>query len=655
MKRRICAVVLALGLLVGSASALTADQLGYILENYYIDEVPERVLEQTTIEDMLDALGDPYTEYFYADEYKDFMGSMEDTLLVGIGIRAQYLPEGVLISQVAPDSPAGEAGLKAGDYIVAVDGKDTRGAASADVTQWIRGEEGTWVQVTVLQDGGYSDLRLKRRSVVFPTVTLDKIEDGIGWITCASFGTTTFAYFYDIITQNDEEVDQWVVDLRGNVGGDALAAMFSAGCFAGRGQGGYLRDSDGAYHAYLHEPLVIPLAGYYHKEVDAFDGAGYLTEDPVYVLTDESTASAAELFCASIRDSGAGLIIGSRTFGKGVAQSVYSQDFLAADMEGFFDGGDAVKVTTQKVFSTRGGTFDLVGILPHFRVDANLADEVAALLAAPVSNDEDVLYILNLSATSVEMTHMVLPVSALEDPDNAEVVEQILSALPATVSCQLRIDGELIDVTPEQVAERCGITLTRLNLTDIDDSPYYDAIDTLATYGVITGPGDGTYLPDTNLDRASLCALLVKAMRYPLSTGKAYFADVPEDAWYAPYVNAMYERGLITGNDGMFYPNDPVTNEQFFTIMSRIAQWMDMDYYERAKHDGIYGDNVPSADELLERYDTFADWALEHAWLCDGSIAWGSVAGIDGKGLTTREEAARAVYGLLRASGTLLR
>lgn len=255
MKKRILSLLLALGLLLTSASALTVEQVREILGTYYIDEIPEEVLAQPTIEEILTALGDPYTDYYNAEEYAAFLNALEDTQLVGIGIRSYYLESGVLLDQVAPDSPAAEAGLQAGDTIIAVDGNDTRGAGESEIDGWIRGEEGTSVRLTVLRDGETFQAVLTRRPVVFPTVVLEKIENEVAWISCSAFGSSTFQYFYDIITAYDDEVQGWVVDLRGNGGGDVMAAVFSAGCFADLGQGVLSSGTGrGRYYSYLKRP-----------------------------------------------------------------------------------------------------------------------------------------------------------------------------------------------------------------------------------------------------------------------------------------------------------------------------------------------------------------------------------------------------------------
>lgn len=654
MKKRFCSLLLTLCLLVTSASALTVEQARNALTDYYIDEIPAEVLALPTIAEILEALGDPYTAYYQAEEYAAFRSSMEDTQLVGIGIRSYYLDEGVLLSRVAPDSPASEAGLQPGDYIIAVDGHDTRGAAEEDVDRWIRGDLGTRARLTILRGEATFEVTVTRRQVVFPTVILEKIENRIGWISCSAFGSTTFQNFYDIITAHDDEVDEWVIDLRGNGGGDVLAAMFSAGCFAGRGAGSYLKDGAGTYVGYLNDPDLIAELGYYDGDLSAFDAKGYLTMDPAHVLVDENTASAAEFFSAAIRDAGAGLIIGGRTFGKGVAQTLFSRDSHPEEMKGYFKDGDALKVTTERCYSAMGATYDKVGILPHFLVDADLADEAAALLVAPVTAEEDVLYLCSLSSTSRVVDNMVMPMRMLCDPENAEAVSAILSALPATAFCMLREKGELRRVTVEEAAQLCGVTLNRRTFSDVEGSDFADEINTLGVYGIVSGSGDGAFRPEETLNRASLCAMLVKALRCPLPDEGAIFADVPADAWYAPYVNALYEMGFMDAySDGLFHPDEVVDHEQFLVILGRTAQWLDMDYNEMSRRDGIYGSVMPDPEVLEEAYGNYSPEARELIWLCDNKLAWTSLADVDPAAAATREEAAKALYNLFHMSGVL--
>lgn len=648
MKKRVCTLFLVLALLLTPVSALSAEQAGALLQDYYIDEIPEEILALGSVEEMLQALGDPYTTYYDADEYAAFLASLEDTELVGIGIVAYYLEEGILVSQTAPDSPARNAGIQPGDYIIEVDGYNVCGAAEEEIDSRLRGEEGTSVQLCVRRGEETFQRTVIRAHVVFPTVELIMIENGVGWISCSAFGSSTCQHFYDIITAHEEEVEQWVIDLRGNGGGDIYAAVYSAGLFAGDGSGVYLRDGSGSYYGYVYDLDTALSSGYCNGERNKFYKNGYLTEKPVYVLTDGNSASASELFCSAIRDSGAGLIIGGRTFGKGVAQTM-----LSGSRYGLSDG-EAIKITTERGYSMAGATYDKVGILPHVMVDPALADEVAAILAAPFQADEDVLILRNVSSSGNLVADLGLPMRLLRAPENALVTAHLLAQMPSSVSYQRMQDGQITDITAEQAAAACGVLPVQAKFTDIQDSEYPQKIETLGRYQIIHGMGDGTYQPQAELNRASLCALLVKAMHFPVSSVEfTAFADVTPDDWYAPYVAAMYEMGLINGYNGYFNPNDPITHEQFLTILGRVAKWLDMDYYELSLHDGLYGDCMPDAETLAEQYGTYAEWARELIWLCDEELLWEPLEGIDPMETTTREEAAASVYNLLRESGAL--
>lgn len=646
--KRLFSVVLVLCMLLTSASALTTEQITELLQEYYIDEIPEHILEMDSIEEILQALGDPYTMYYDQEEYAAFLETLEDIELVGIGIKVQYLEEGILVNETAPDSPAREVGLLPGDYIIALDGHDTRGAADEDIESWIRGVEGSRVRLTVLRGEEIFSVTATRRHVVFPVVKLVGIENGVGWISCSAFGPTTCQHFYDIITTYDDQVEQWVVDLRGNTGGEAYSAVYSAGLFAGTGSGIYMRNGAGEYRRFLYNMSDMFYEGYCQGDWSAFYSEGYLTDDPVYVLTDANTASASEMFCAMIRDSGAGLIVGNRTYGKGVVQTM-----LIGPHYGL-DEGSAVKITTERLYSEAGTTTDKIGILPHFLVPAVVADEVTAVLTAPVTDEEDALILQGLSSTGRLTGELTLPLRLLCDPENTAATIWLLSAIPFTASLQLRQNGVCSAASLEDAAQACGLQITGYGFSDITESEFCNEIATLGIYGIVHGVGDSSYQPEKELTRAELCALLIKSVRFPVyAVTETVFADVAAHAWYAPYVETMYEMGFVQGYDGMFRPEETVSHEEFLTILGRMAQWLDMNYYELARRDGIYGATMPDETSLAEQYSGYAEWAREMVWLCDDQLLWAEAEDIDPAAATSREEAAAAVYNLLCASGAL--
>ena len=185
---------LALGLCVLPASALETDDLKTLLQTYYVDQIPENVLEQDTVQTVLDALNDPYTTYMTAEEYQSFLNQVDGETVVGIGVSIQTtVSDGVQILSVLDGSPAQEAGLSAGDRILSVDGVPLE--PGMDPSSLIRGEAGTQTTLTVRlhSTGKTRDFTLERRAVVIPIVTYELKDGDVGYIKCDSFGASTAA------------------------------------------------------------------------------------------------------------------------------------------------------------------------------------------------------------------------------------------------------------------------------------------------------------------------------------------------------------------------------------------------------------------------------------------------------------------------------
>lgn len=224
---------------------------------------------------------------------------------------------------------------------------------------WLKGDPGTRVELSYRRDGAEYTAVLTRRAITVPATYTELWDGHIGYIDCDTFGGETVAHFVSGMEDTAAGADHWIVDLRGNGGGEVDAAMGAAGCFTGSGVLAYLKDSTGAYGAY-----------------GSNDDARTLS--PVIVLTDGETASASELFASDIRDTNTGILVGGRTFGKGVAQTVLDQRALPD----YFPDGDAIKITSYRFYAPSGSTTDTVGLIPHLLVDPDLAPEVATLLSA---------------------------------------------------------------------------------------------------------------------------------------------------------------------------------------------------------------------------------------------------------------------------------
>ena len=620
---RPAALGLALALLAApAAQALTTEQCAQLLQKVYIDDVPQSVLDQPTVEAMVEALGDPYTDYFTAEEYGAFSASMSDTRLVGIGVAYSLTEEGILIDRAIEGSPAQAAGLQGGDYIVAVDGKSVQGLELDVVSAMIQGEEGTTVRITYSRKGRERTATLTRALVVVPATTSELVDGHIGYISCTTFGGETVGHFKEAIEAYGDQATVWIVDLRSNTGGLTSAATDAAGLFTGAGNMVYFRDGSGQYgvFSYNERPATIY---------------------PVIVLVDGYTASASEIFASAIRDRGSGIVIGTRTFGKGVAQSVIDKTFLPD----YFPDGDAIKITSSRFFSPSGNTTDQLGVIPDLLVEPDRVDSVAHLLAgtSPVGPTQGTLRIDLFWRWYVDLK---------EAKAQPEAFQALLEAIPQGKKLWLGTDTvnwRLTDL--EEVVRETGAAYTREGFPDAEEGQYAQALDILKTFDLIRGKDDGLFHPQDTLTRAELCQMLSNALNCKITDAPSPFSDVAQDAWYREAVTAMSTMGLIEGaGDGTFHPEDTLDHQQLIAILARLGRWLNM---------GLYGLAEEATEVTVDvvGLEDYAPWAKPGAWLLSYSqtnyfgqpisLLWAPAHDIDPAAPATRAEAAYALYRLL--------
>lgn len=628
---RLTALILALCLLPVGAQALTAQQAVELLEAYYVDPIPAAVYEQDTVEGVLEALGDRYTEYFTAEEYAAFTGSMEDTQVVGVGVVVSADENGLLVNEIVSGGGAEEAGVLAGDVIAAVDGQSVAGVDLNTASAMLRGEEGTQAVLTVLRGRESLTFTVNRRVVVVPTTTTRLLEGHIGYIECTTFGGSTKGHFEEGIAKYDSAVDRWIVDLRDNGGGVVQSSVEAAGCFTGPGRLSYLRTGDGNY--------------YYNERLEEA-----CTESPVIVLTNAYSASASELFAAAIRDTGVGLVVGGRTYGKGVAQYLLDEE----SYPDFFPDGDALKVTVYRNFSKDYLSTDQIGVIPHLLIsDENAAAAALLLCGRPPEEDTADFMALDLNG------RWYIDLDTALSPDYRAAFLELLEAIPAGAGLYLGVGGPdgWVQVGSAFAAEWCGLTdYDSRGFDDVEDSIYSYELDTLGIYGIINGAVDGNFYPEGNLTRGELCQMLVNAMRYPAAMKENVFPDVdPADDWFAGAVDAAFAAGIINGaTDGQFYPDGLVTHQELITILGRAAVRVSAALYETDR---------AGAAEYSEAVSAYPEWARPYVWLlaesCEDETGayinclWDDLADIDPEALATREEAAALLYNVLFYTGIL--
>lgn len=445
------------------------------------------------------------------------------------------------------------------------------------------------------------------------------LEDGhVGRIAISAFGPGTYNALKTAVAQNDGDADRWILDLRGNGGGSLTDAVDAMSVFLGKGELVYLRGKDGKLYVSRSENT---------KE----------SMDPVVVLVNDRTASAAELFAANIRDRQRGIIIGSRTYGKGVAQSALTKNEYP---EAFADGS-ALILTTDYAFSDGLTTSNVMGVLPTLLVEDDQTEAVAKLLCAAAPKGD------NTGMLRVHLGRWRWYVDLSEAQRQPEAFTALMEALPVQTplylgeGTQWRASG-----VAEVAADYCP-GYTARSFSDVDASQYKEAINTLKTYDILKGNAAGDFMPFAVMDRASLCALLAQAMNYPKSTAAPAFADTPADAWYTPYVTTLAQMGVINGyDDGLFHPDDPIPHQQFMVILARITANTNHRCYA-AMAAGMSDEDAATGD-----YDAYDPWARTGVWLLDGW--WHAPAkDIDPAALTTREEAAQDLYNVLNGLGLI--
>ena len=615
-----CAAAL---LLATGAQALSVEEAREILQRSYVDRLPRAAQDANSLDELF-SYTDDYTYYMTGEEYKAFLAGVEgEESFVGIGAEILYGEDGIEIVSTLKGGGAEKAGLLAGDVIVAIDGEGcvpgTDGAREK-----LLGEAGTQVRVTVLRaDGSKKDVTVTRALVVQTNTTVSA-EGGVGYIDCGSFGSQTGTYFQDGVRKYESAVRAWIVDLRGNGGGLTSAAVTALGTFAGKGELAYFVDRGGN---------AIP---------ERYDGAD-LTDKPAIVLMNAGSASASEIFAGGILGTGSGIVIGERSYGKGVAQIVYDGTNCP------YLTDDAVKLTAYRFYCAGGNTSDRVGVVPTLYIPQGRTTAVAQLLAGEKSVDGSAYLHLVLAGLDFY-------VDAAEAREQTGATEALLRALAPDTVLYWGENGAEERVTSAQAREKLGAPQASLDFSDVDRSAYAGEINALAAYRIVFGD-KGAFRPEDTMTRAEVCALLAQALDV-YARGEGYFADVPKGSWYAPSVNAMASLGLISGvGGGRFAPNATMTQEEFITVLGRLVEFLNLD--ARA-----YLDEHPLAIlQPLAQYKGFSPWAIRCADLLTSSVTdedgnavsmyCTDLARIEPKAPILREQAAAALYNALRTTGVL--
>jgi carboxyl-terminal processing protease len=248
----------------------------------------------------------------------------------------------VKISGIIKNTPAEESGLEAGDYIYQVDGEDMYDKDSSYVVSKIKGEENTYVTITVIREGETEpiDISVQRRKIESPTVEYEMYDNGMAYIQITEFDLVTTSQFEEAYEQAKADGMQGlIIDLRSNPGGNLSTVCEIARDILPKGLIVYTEDKYG------------------QREEYTCDGKNEI-QVPLVVLTNGNSASASEILAGAIKDYGIGKLVGTTTYGKGIVQKVIN-----------LNDGTAVKLTVSSYFTPAGNNIHKIGIEPDVEVE----------------------------------------------------------------------------------------------------------------------------------------------------------------------------------------------------------------------------------------------------------------------------------------------
>lgn len=331
------------------------DQLSALIQERFIGEADVTQMEDAAAEAMVSAIGDRWSHYIPADEYQSYQDRMNNSY-VGIGVTVAALEDGTgyEIRAVAPGGPAEEAGILAGDRIMAVAGKPVAEIGTDEATNRIRGEAGTFVELTLERAGETMNLSVERRTIQTVVATGQMLPGNVGLVTIENFDKRCAQ---ESIAAIDELVAQ-----------GAVALIFDVR----NNPGGYVSELVEVLDYLLPEgPLFRSLDYLGVEQVDESDAN--CIDLPMAVLVNGESYSAAEFFAAAIKEYEKGFIAGTQTCGKGYFQITMR-----------LNDGSAVGLSVGKYFTPNGISLaEAGGLIPDIVVevdDATFADIYAGTL-----------------------------------------------------------------------------------------------------------------------------------------------------------------------------------------------------------------------------------------------------------------------------------
>lgn len=344
---------------IGSEVEGKLNAIDSVLESFYFGDVDDETAKDNIYKAYLSSYGDKYTMYYTADEYKALKESTNGKFY-GIGAVCQLSGEGgVLLVDVYDNGAGYQAGLRSGDRVVNVDGRDITDMELSSAVALIKGDKGTSVTLEVIRGTERLTFSAVRDAVEAKTVSYTLLDNNIGYLSISQFEEVTTKQFKEAVEDlQSQGMKGLVIDIRNNPGGllDTVVGMLKY--MLPEGLIVYTEDKQGnrkEYKGQDNDEFNLPLA----------------------VIVNGNSASASEIFAGAIQDYGKGTIIGTQTYGKGIVQTVKP-----------LTDGSAIKFTIAKYFTPKGQDIHGKGVTPDMVVEYDTDADVDTQLDAAIKNVE---------------------------------------------------------------------------------------------------------------------------------------------------------------------------------------------------------------------------------------------------------------------------
>lgn len=318
------------------------NKISELIDDKYLFDYKKGDIETAIIKAYVSGLGDPYSQYYTKEEFEQ-IGQSAAGSYCGVGVYVTYDENGrgIKILQVIEGGPAEDAGLEEGDIITAIDGNAIVLDDFDMATSPLAGEEGTKVTVTILRNGKEKDYELTRSVIKQNYVKSRMLDNNIGYVYLAQFTASSVEQFKNAVEELKKDgAESIIFDLRYNPGGVLNGAVSILDYLLPEGLIAYVEDKYGN-----------------RKDYKSTDGTDEL-DIPCVVLVNENSASASELFTGALKDRGYATVVGKKTFGKGIVQSLFA-----------LGDGSGLKITVERYFTPNGVCIHGTGIEPDIEVE----------------------------------------------------------------------------------------------------------------------------------------------------------------------------------------------------------------------------------------------------------------------------------------------